>query len=296
MTRSLEDKIAIVTGAGRGLGKAFALEVRRRGGAGCSCPTSAWSGPRRPPRRSAAQGGQAVAMETDIADESSTLAVAGQGAGALRRRGHPAQQRRPQLRRRARAPGTPGRWSSGTGSSPSTPGARGSCARPSRHSWWSGGAARSSTSLRTVPGCRRRRVLLPYACSKVAVHQITQALARALGPSGICVNSIAPGLTATEATLTPAEQRADVRRRPSPCSASSGGKSRRTWWGPPSSWPRIGRTWSPGSCSSSTGAPLSSNRGGLSMKIEYFHASKYGNGAMVAEEFRRQMAADRRRC
>jgi flavorubredoxin len=26
------------------------------------------------------------------------------------------------------------------------------------------------------------------------------------------------------------------------------------------------------------------------MKIEYFHASKYGNGAMVAEEFTRQMA------
>lgn len=27
------------------------------------------------------------------------------------------------------------------------------------------------------------------------------------------------------------------------------------------------------------------------MKIEYFHASKYGNGAMVAEEFKKQMAA-----
>ena len=27
------------------------------------------------------------------------------------------------------------------------------------------------------------------------------------------------------------------------------------------------------------------------MKIEYFHASKYGNGAMVAEEFSKQMAA-----
>ena len=27
------------------------------------------------------------------------------------------------------------------------------------------------------------------------------------------------------------------------------------------------------------------------MKIEYFHASKYGNGARVAEEFRKQMAA-----
>ena len=27
------------------------------------------------------------------------------------------------------------------------------------------------------------------------------------------------------------------------------------------------------------------------MRIEYFHASKYGNGAAVAEEFKRQMAA-----
>ena len=27
------------------------------------------------------------------------------------------------------------------------------------------------------------------------------------------------------------------------------------------------------------------------MKIEYLHASKYGNGAMVAEEFTKQMAA-----
>jgi sulfite reductase alpha subunit-like flavoprotein len=30
---------------------------------------------------------------------------------------------------------------------------------------------------------------------------------------------------------------------------------------------------------------------GASMRIEYFHASKYGNGARVAEEFRKQMAA-----
>ncbi len=29
----------------------------------------------------------------------------------------------------------------------------------------------------------------------------------------------------------------------------------------------------------------------VAMKIEYFHASKYGNGAAVAEEFRKQMAA-----
>ena len=29
------------------------------------------------------------------------------------------------------------------------------------------------------------------------------------------------------------------------------------------------------------------------MRIEYFHASKYGNGAMVAEEFKKQMAVKR---
>jgi hypothetical protein len=28
------------------------------------------------------------------------------------------------------------------------------------------------------------------------------------------------------------------------------------------------------------------------MKIEYFHASKFGNGAMVADEFRKQMVAE----
>lgn len=29
----------------------------------------------------------------------------------------------------------------------------------------------------------------------------------------------------------------------------------------------------------------------VAMKIEYFHASKYGNGALVAEEFKKQLAA-----
>ena len=43
--------------------------------------------------------------------------------------------------------------------------------------------------------------LLAYSCSKAAVYALTQSLARALGPAGINVNSIAPGFTATEASL-----------------------------------------------------------------------------------------------
>lgn len=53
-----------------------------------------------------------------------------------------------------------------------------------------------------VPMLPQAANMLPYGCTKVAIHQITQALARALGPSGICVNTIAPGLTATEGITT----------------------------------------------------------------------------------------------
>ena len=44
-------------------------------------------------------------------------------------------------------------------------------------------------------------IFLPYALSKGAIYTLTQALARALGPSGINVNAIGPGLVATEASL-----------------------------------------------------------------------------------------------
>ena len=45
------------------------------------------------------------------------------------------------------------------------------------------------------------QTLLAYACSKAAVLTLTQALARELGASGINVNAIGPGFTATEASL-----------------------------------------------------------------------------------------------
>jgi NAD(P)-dependent dehydrogenase (short-subunit alcohol dehydrogenase family) len=44
-------------------------------------------------------------------------------------------------------------------------------------------------------------VFLPYSCSKGAMYTFTHALARALGESGINVNAIAPGYTASEASL-----------------------------------------------------------------------------------------------
>ena len=70
-------------------------------------------------------------------------------------------------------------------------------------------AAHGALTPISIRGCLAQKghllapsqTLLPYAVSKTAIHQITQSLARALGPAGIRVNSIAPGMTATEANL-----------------------------------------------------------------------------------------------
>jgi NAD(P)-dependent dehydrogenase (short-subunit alcohol dehydrogenase family) len=49
--------------------------------------------------------------------------------------------------------------------------------------------------------------LLHYVSSKGAVISMTRALARELGPDGIAVNAIAPGLTRVEATEYVPEER-----------------------------------------------------------------------------------------
>jgi NAD(P)-dependent dehydrogenase (short-subunit alcohol dehydrogenase family) len=53
-----------------------------------------------------------------------------------------------------------------------------------------------------VPRVPAAHFFLPYSCSKGAMYTLTQALARALGTSGVNVNAIAPGFTASEASLT----------------------------------------------------------------------------------------------
>ena len=55
-----------------------------------------------------------------------------------------------------------------------------------------------ASNVARVPAAQ---LFLPYACTKGAVYILTHALAHALGPSGINVNAVAPGYVATEASL-----------------------------------------------------------------------------------------------
>lgn len=203
MAGMLEDKIAIVTGAGRGLGKAFALAYAREG-AKLLLPDISLERAEKTAEEIRGQGGQAVAMETDIRDEAATAAVAEKvsalygGADIL-------------LNNAALAYGIEPRpwydWTVELWDTFFDINVRGTwlmckAIAPLMVERRRGKIINIASDIcRLAPS----ETLLPYACSKAAVHQITQVLARALGPAGVCANSLAPGLTVTEATRLQAE-------------------------------------------------------------------------------------------
>jgi 3-oxoacyl-[acyl-carrier protein] reductase len=199
MSQALKDRTAIVTGAGRGLGKAFALRYAQEG-AKLLLPDISLERAEKTAEQIRGLGGEAVAMETDIADEGSTWAVADRvlslygGVDIL-------------LNNAALSYGIePSPWDSWTVELWDrffAINARGTwlmckAIAPLMEQQKRGKIINIASDVTRLPPSA---FLLPYAASKAAVHQITQSLARALGPSGICVNSIAPGMTATEATL-----------------------------------------------------------------------------------------------
>lgn len=199
MSGALQDRIAVITGAARGLGRAFALRYADEG-AKLLLADIDLRGAEDTAAAIRSRGGQAVAVETDITDEAATLAVA-ERVVALYGRADIL------LNDAALSYGIEPRpwheWTVELWDRFFTINVRGTwlmckAIAPLMEQQKRGKIINLASDVTRLPPAE---TLLPYACSKAAIHQLTQGLARALGPSGICVNSIAPGLTATEAIL-----------------------------------------------------------------------------------------------
>jgi 3-oxoacyl-[acyl-carrier protein] reductase len=199
MSPVLQGKVAIITGAGRGLGKEFALRFAAEG-ARLLLPDISLERAQATVKAIESKGGEAHAMLTDISDEKATQEMAGEvirlygGVDILLNNAALYYG----VQRRAWDAWTVADWDRMFEIN-----VRGTylCCKaiaPLMVKAGKGKIINIASDVFRVPGAVN---LMAYACSKAAVYTLTQCLARALGPSGINVNSIGPGLTATEASL-----------------------------------------------------------------------------------------------
>ena len=199
MSPVLEGKVAIITGAGRGLGRAFALRYAEEG-AKIFIPDISLERAESVVNEIKAKGGEAAAIETDISDENATKKMAEKVTQ---------QYGKVDILVNNAAIWyglniTPwDAWTVEEWDRIFSVNVRGTwlCCKaiaPLMIKEAKGKIINIASNVAQVPAAQ---LFLPYSCSKGAIYTLTHALARALGPSGINVNAIAPGYTASEASL-----------------------------------------------------------------------------------------------
>ena len=199
MTGALKDKVAVITGAGRGIGKAFALRYAEEG-ARLFLPDISLERAEATAQEIKAKGGEALATLTDISDEKATKKMADD---AMKRYGKvdilvnnaaiwyglnitPWDAWTVADWERIFRVNVIGTWL---------------CCKTIASFMVKAGKGKIINIASNVAQVPAAQVFLPYACSKGTVYTFTHAMARALGGSGINVNAIAPGYTTTEASL-----------------------------------------------------------------------------------------------
>lgn len=200
MSLLLKDKVAIITGAGRGIGKAFALRFAEEG-AKLLIPDISLERAETAAKEIKAKGGVATAILTDISDEKATQKMAEKVMQLYGKVDILVNNAAIWYGLNI----TPwDGWKSEDWDSIFSVNVKGTwlCCKaiaPLMVKAKKGKIINIASNVARVPAAQ---FFLPYACSKGAVYTLTQCLARSLGASGINVNAIAPGYTASEASLS----------------------------------------------------------------------------------------------
>jgi len=200
MEQRLKDRVAIITGAGRGIGRAYALGYADEG-AKVVIAETIFENAQKVVQEIENNGGEALAIHTDISDEAGTQEMARKtverfgkidilinnaaiyyGIGL-----RPWDSLSVEEWDRIFEVNVKGTWLC--------------CKAVVPHMQTQGKGKIINISSGTVAGPPGAHLVFHYVCTKGAIMTMTKLLARALGDWSINVNSIAPGLTETEAVL-----------------------------------------------------------------------------------------------
>jgi 3-oxoacyl-[acyl-carrier protein] reductase len=199
MSGVLKDKVAVITGASRGMGKAFALKFAEEG-AKLLLTTTNLERAQGTVNEVKAKGGEVAIMEADISQEDAGKKMADKVINQYGRVDILVNNAAIWYGISARPWDS---WSVKEWDDMFVVNVRGTwvvckAIAPLMVKQKKGKIINIASNVARVPAAQ---LFLPYSCSKGAVYILTQALARALGPSGINVNAVAPGYVATEASL-----------------------------------------------------------------------------------------------
>ena len=199
MSPVLQDKVAIITGASRGIGKAFALRFAEEG-AKLLLTTTSLERAKGTVDEVKAKGTDVAILEADISYEDQTQKIADEVVKTYGRVDILVNNAAIWYGINAKPWNT---WTTEEWDRIYTVNVRGTwlvCKAivPLMEKAGKGKIINIASNVAQVPAAS---FFMPYSCSKGAVYTLTHALARALGASNINVNAIAPGYTASEASL-----------------------------------------------------------------------------------------------